>query len=297
MILFMWTRRLPYICAALTPALLLVVLAINGRYFVSPWSTPEYGQEASNDIAAYVPMVRFTYINSNAINRLHEETIEELRDKWFRQEKAGKLHCFEPISASDDGSSGARQEIELSRRTLLNGLIRLALRKSETGDYESASEYLRNVIEISNISKFNSALSITGSASMQCEAIRRYEEIKPHVSESSQRKFINAIILMTVDPERVQQYAAKFAALSQTKNSLEEIQLPKASEVKQLISNNAALNHAEFDTPEANLFMQSLRVAYDLEIRLDETKNRYRMTATKNQSESESILHPRASSG
>lgn len=297
MILFMWIRRLPYICAALTPAFLLIVLAINGRFFVSPWTTPEYGPQVSKDIAAYAPVVRYSYLYSESIAHLQEPYVSELSDKWLTLHRSGKLLTIEPIAATDDGSSGVRQEIELSRRMIMASLIRIADKNIRAENFDTASKYLKDALEIANIAKYNSPMSIAGSASMQCEAIKRYEMIQLKVSLANQKDFDNAILLMDVSPERIKQFAARFGALSQVNAAFEETQLPSANEMRTLISNDRAMANAEFDSPESNLFMQTLRVAYDLEVRLDQLKSRYRMTATKNQSESGSILHPSANSG
>jgi len=293
----MWIRRLPYICSALLPVLLLIVLAINGRYFVSPWTTPEYGPQASKDIAAYAPIIRYTYLNSELVSHLQEPYVSELSEKWLTLHRAGKLQGIDPISATDDGTSGVRQEIEMSRRVILGSLIRIADKSVRDGSYDEACNYLRDSVEIANIAKYNSPMSIAGAASMQGEAIKRYEHIQSKVSVVNQRKFDDVILLMDVSPERIKQFAARFGALSQVETAFDETQLPSANEMRILISNERALAEAEFTSPESNLFMQTLRVAYDLEVRLDQVKSRYRMTALKNQSESGSILHPHASSG
>lgn len=287
----MWARKLPYILASLLPVLLLVVLAINGRFFVSPWTTPEYGREASSQFAAYAPVIRFTVLHETEIAHLDEKILRTVTSKWLDLDRKGKLKSIDPICVDDDGSSGVRQEIELTRRVLLGSLLRFSDKKVAEGNPHAAAETLLEIMQIGAIGKYNSAMSITVGASAQREAIVRFERIRAEVSPQQAQRFADAITMLTADPARVQHFAARFGALSQSTGLHADNALPSGQDMKFLIVNDQALEAREFATPEHNLLVQTLHVAYKLELHLSEVKAQYRAISLKSQPESIRRLH------
>lgn len=268
----MRARRLAYVCAALTPIWLLALLGILGRFYSAPWQSPEYGLDIAMDIRAYKePIVAAR----QAVEQQNHDTsvaTEAAADLWIAQCAAGTLKPIPPACGDDDGTSGVRQEIDNAKKILMQSLARHAIRAEKDGDLETAERLYMKGLEVGQVAKYMSSLSIATSSSLQIISLDGLERIASQ-KQSLDRATKNAVLDVTAEPEAVTRLLSKHARTSLISASNDSMKLDPAVSPQQILDDlkvQAASIDGASDQMSAQqaLILQSYRVAFELENRV-----------------------------
>lgn len=287
----MRARTLGYIVAALTPVWLLAILAIEGRFFISPHAFVEYGPETSQKILAYSAVIRYTVLNQQDIEGLDPAALDATFERWMKYDREGLLTDITPIATDDDGTSGFRMEIEGNRRTVINALQRDIRRQLNQGNYPEASRRAEQVLQLASVAKLNSSYASFFGSSCQMNAIETYFAIEPKLPEDSRISFMQTLSQVEADPEAVKRVAMHLVSLSELDRIPGRISMPTRSDFQMML----AKDMTNFDvnggsSAEGLLLAESYRVAYRCEMRLSEELRRHRLTAFNSRSATKSHL-------
>ena len=272
----MRARRLAYVCAALTPVWLLALLGIQGRFYCSPWSTPEYGLDVAMDIRAYRDPILASQQAVKGSGPAALTTTEQAADLWLKLEGEGALKPIPPACGDDDGTSGVRQQIDNSKKNLMQSMIRHAMAAERTNDLDTAERLYQKCLRLGQVSKYMSSLTVTNSSSLQLLGLEGLERIAlaRHSLEESTEEALDAV---TSDPGQVSRLLAKHARSTLVSTSDESLRFdPWASPEKILddLQVQAAVvdSAGDYTSAQRYLVLQSYRVALDLENRVADRK-------------------------
>ncbi len=189
----MRARTLLYIFAACSPAFLLCLLGISGRFLVMPWVSPEYGPKTSSEILAY----RLPLMLEQSLWEGNEEPTDELvmavASVWISAHNRGIIHDFEPASVFDLGATGVRGQILDSRNRILQSLQEIAAKSKRTGDNNRALESSTAILELAEVLKYSSPNAISSSANYQTKAIERLAFLEGERNQNDELKYQNAV--------------------------------------------------------------------------------------------------------
>lgn len=278
----MRARTVGYIVAALSPFWLLALIAIQGRFFVSPYVEVEYGTDASNKIFKYAHIIRYTSLQEKNLDKLDKRALNDVASRWIRQYQDKVLTDILPISPEDDGTIGFRGEIEAHRRRVISTLNRDMLQQIEEGNYELAAERIMQVAEIANIAKYNSAYSSFFASTAQSFAIKQFETIQPKLENDQRQNVYRALDRIVTNPELIKHTAERLSVVSSRRLTDDAVQFPAKGEMT-LILNTTAREFPIQTTEDTIGILQaeSYRIAYQQELRLESELNRNRLTASR----------------
>lgn len=287
----MRARTLGYVFAALTPVWLLTLLAIQGRFFVSPHTFVEYGPETSRQILGYSAAIRFTARNTDGLDYLDKRVLDETFDRWVKYDTEGLLPTVEPIATDDDGTTGFRQEVEGARRLVINALQRDMRRQRKQGNLPESARRATQVLQMASIAKYSSSYSAFYGSSTQLYAIGFFSEIEGKLPASARLEFWEALNETEADPEAIKRTAMHLVSLSELDLMPAKAEMPTKSQVQMMLANDQTANRYTFG-PNAQGFLlaESYRIAYQSELHLEAELKRRRVTALNSSSESKSRL-------
>lgn len=176
----MRARTLLYILAACSPAVLLCLLGISGRFLVLEWDPPEYGPRVSQEILSYrLPVMLETALwekNSQPSKELTMAVVEI----WISAYDQGIISDFEPAAVSDIGNNGVRQEIISSRDRLIEELYTIAQSAKRDGDAELLEKTTASSLRLAKILKYTSPVIAFRSANYQMRSLEIYKDLQPN---------------------------------------------------------------------------------------------------------------------
>lgn len=278
----MRAKTVGYIVAALAPFWLLALLAIHGRFFVSPYEEFEYGNKASEIILNYGSVVRYTAEREYQLSILDSNTIDSVANKWIELHREGKLNEVPQISPEDDGSFGFRSEIEYYKRMVLTSLQRDLQKSRDENNYSAAGNRLAQILEVANIAKYNSCLATTNSSSAQMYALEAYDELNTKLEYKQRLHVFTAISNLRADPNLVRHTAERMSIASKNVISEDAVQFPDKAKMTLILNDEKSELDVGVDcNPQGYLLAESFRVAHKQELALSERLDRYRLTALK----------------
>jgi len=194
---------------------LLALLAIQGRTLATPWQSPEYGEEESAKILAYAPAIQATRAKMPDLWDGDEKTLREVAMVWIDGYRRGELESIRPASADDDGSEGVRQQIEASRRGVIQALMRQTNEAEHLQDWKRANELMILTLQLAEVAKYNSALSVTNSCYVQLHTIERFETMREFLTPAQVQEFESYLSTLSSNPDRVIKMADQDARISE----------------------------------------------------------------------------------
>lgn len=278
----MRARTLGYVVAALTPFWLLAILAIQGRYFISPHSDVELGNENTKRILAYSMVLRYTSLHEKQLENLESDSIDDVVARWLKHYNSDLLADIPQIAPDDDGSYGFRNEIESSRRTVIVAIHRDLKQLLENGNYEQVAHRLEQQLQLCNISKYNSSYSTLFSTKTQLDSIKIFESIHDKLAPVQRQQVVQAIQRVNSNPDLILHNSKRLALVSTATSHQENAELPSKTKMKLILTSSQPDPISEsMNKSEGTMLTQSFRVAYQQELELSEVLNRYRLTALK----------------
>lgn len=275
----MRARTIAYIIAALTPVWLLAFVAIQGRFFVSPYTDIEYGPEVTHRILAYRGPILLSSHYREEIASLNPEVLDKVTANWVKHHDLGELKSIEVLTTEDDGFSGFRAEIEGHRRSLIAALVRLQQKEIEANNWPEATRRATQIMQLCEVSKYNSPAATAFAARTQTAQIRLFQNHKQQFSESNIDSFLAAV--QATDPSSVNIVTSfeRIIRRNQSKETVRIDNLPSESEMT-LIFNERGDSHGNI--PIANgstlIITQVYGVAFRLEKEFESTSAPLRTT-------------------
>ncbi len=215
----MRARTLLYILGACSPAFLLALLGISGRFLIFPWQAPEYGPQASHDLLAYAdPVAQVRGLEFNDSSNIHAITL--VAQTWINGAESGTLKSVPPADAVDYGSFGIRQEIEVAKRKLQNRLFRSALLQAKNNDVSTAVNLHLLNLKVAEIGKYSSPVNIASSAQMQRASLSRLVNLKPLLTPEQQLTLLRNLLKSKASLDIVQESYDHLNALARTENPI-----------------------------------------------------------------------------
>ncbi|MBA4293467.1 hypothetical protein C0431_10925 [bacterium] len=275
----MRARTIAYVAAACAPVWLLALLAIQGRYFISPYSELEYGPEITKDILAYSQPLNFTSHYLDAIVEQDPVAVDKVANYWLKLHENGKLKDIEILALNDHGFSGFRSEIEMYRRTLISAIDREYSTAIRNKDWEAASIRQNQIIQICEISKYNSPIATAYSAHLQLQTLEIFLSHRQNFTESQQESFLSSLASTNPSPERITQELTRISRLSKQVARDPNIILPSDYEVHlvfqdqsdQILPSNAA-------EAQGLVITRLFSIAYQNEMKFAQQSAPYRKT-------------------
>lgn len=275
----MRARTIAYIAAACAPVWLLALLAIQGRYFISPYSELEYGPEVTKDILAYSQPLNFTSHYLDAIVERDPVAVDKVANYWLKLHENGKLKNIEILALHDHGFSGFRSEIEMYRRTLLSAIDREYATAISNKDWETASIRQNQIIQICEISKYNSPISTAYSAHMQRQTVETFLKNRQNFSETQQDAFLSSLATTNPDPERIVQELTRISRLAKQVAPDPSIILPSEYEIELVFQNQSDRIFPSNSAEAQGLVITRLfSIAYENEMQFAQRSAPYRRT-------------------
>ncbi|ARU40949.1 hypothetical protein CCB80_07235 [Armatimonadetes bacterium Uphvl-Ar1] len=275
----MRARTIAYIAAACAPVWLLALLAIQGRYFISPYSELEYGPLITKDILAYSQPLNFTAHYLDAIVEQDTVAVDKVANYWIKLHENGKLKDIEILALNDHGFSGFRSEIEMYRRTLISAIDREYSTAIRNQDWETASIRQNQILQICEISKYNSPISTAYSAHMQRQTVETFLKNRQNFSESQQDAFLSSLATTNPDPERIIQELTRISRLSKQVAPDPNITLPSEYEVQLVFQNQSDKIFPNNSAEAQGLVVTRLySIAYQNELQFAEQSAPFRKT-------------------
>lgn len=206
----MRARTLLYALGACSPAFLLALLGIQGRFLVLPWQPPEYGPEVSAHIYAYAPYLRHVA----TIRELPEGDLTPLAiaEQWAAAVDQGLLKEFPAADANDCGNTGVRAQIEEAKRTLLQSVFRLAV-LAEKDDADRAAEIYSIALRLAPHGKYTSPQSIAFNSQIQRSALHRLNTLYPRLSGQSRAQITRQVLHVSTSLQKVEACYTHLATL------------------------------------------------------------------------------------
>ncbi len=256
------------------PIALIGVLAILGRCFVSPWVTPGYSEEENARFLAYQRPVFSVKSQLEEIAQGDPCALDRATQEWIDLAQQGALSTIPPVAADDHGMDGVRGEIESARKTLLFSLQRSLVQAQSEEDIPLQAHRIAQLIGIAEISKYNSPLATCNGSQAQIIAIDGYLHIQDKLKPTD-RTHLRRLILSTVcDPDQVLRTATRFASLGHLNPHGTKPHMTTAAFASLVVTNPPAANRMAMST-EGTMLLQSIRVAYESEMRLIAAKQRF----------------------
>lgn len=290
----MGARTLAYTIAALAPVWLLAFLGIQGRFFVSPWDSPEYGPEKNRDLLAYAEPVSFVQHNVASIQVRDRHTITQAAKIWIEGHRSGRLKTVRPIAADDNATGGVRQEIEIARRITINALLRLTRQARANQDYRSALTFLDLAAQVAEVARYGDAVAAGASANSLLHVLDELASVEPHVSPSAQDKIQEIRDRMTTNPAEIIHLAERVAALGH-QSPYDTVDFGAKPDVQLVLNADNQLSQIRTEL-DADTFIaaQTFRVAWISENRLAERLGRQSLiTAMRQSTTPNQPPHPR----
>lgn len=269
----MRARTLGYTLAASGPVWLLALLAIQGRTLTTPWQSPEYGEEESAKILAYAPAIQATRAEMPNLWDGDEATLRRVAQLWIDGHRRGDLQAIRPASADDDGSEGVRQQIEAARRGVIQALMRQTNDAEHVQDWRRVNELMILTLQLAEVAKYNSALSVTNSCYVQLHTIERFETVKPFLSAAQVKEFESHLATLSTNPEKVVKMADHVARISELGPN-DAITKINAHHGTQELLNEAEDTLATVSNEAGVAAIRGFQVAYRLESELEDHRGR-----------------------
>lgn len=278
---FMRARTLAFVVAACSPALLIALIGISGRFLVLPWQTPEYGPEAEKDLLAYAPAVAEVAKLTRDRDYRTPDRILNAAQIWIDGANSGKLKLVPPASSADYGGDGVRQEIENSKRNLLSFMVRTAEDYVDEKDYDQAAHVLTKTVELADVVKYNSPLNTSSSAAAQATCLEILTNIQPKISRFAAEEVASVVTTIDPRPGLVNHGYDRLVTLSRLNVSQTAIAPQTFAPWSSLVRANATdlLSYGKDNQSQSVILMNTFRQAYDRDVRciqaLNEATERY----------------------
>lgn len=265
-------RKILAVLAMSGPFTLLAVLAILGRCFVSPWNGPGYSPDEDAQFLAYREPVTAVKTNISAITHGNPAVLDSAVKVWVKAYESGELQTVGPICAADDGMTGVRGEIENARKTLLFSLHRSLIAAQRADDLKLQSHRIQQMLQLAEVSKYNSALATSAGAQAQGAAIEAFLAIAPRLDKETCGQITDLAVRTECDPGKVLKTAGRFAGFARMASPHSHPHMTTAAYVSEVVSSRSGAARMSADTDEV-MRLQSIRVAYESELRLERLKS------------------------
>jgi hypothetical protein len=275
----MRARTIAYVAAACAPVWLLALLAIQGRYFISPYSELEYGPEITKEILAYSQPINFTSFYIDAIVEHDTVAVDKVANYWLKLHENGKLKDIQILALHDHGFNGFRSEIEMYRRTLISALDAEYKQALKNQDWETASIRQNQLLQFCEISKYTSPIATAYSAHIQSQTLDNFLTHREKFTQAQQTSFLTMLSNTSPDPERIVTELNRITSLSKKVAPDPNIILPTDYET-QLIFQGQADQIFPSNAAEAQglVVTRLFRIAYQNEARFAQQSAPYRKT-------------------
>ncbi|MBS1707241.1 MAG: hypothetical protein JSS65_00815 [Armatimonadetes bacterium] len=210
--LLMGARRLIYFLLASMPVTFTASVGIGTRMNPLDWTTPEFGPEMCQSIAAYIPLLRETLERAPARSKPDPIACEAMANKWI----AAKLPELSPGNMPVSGLEGPFYDIQRVRQNLCNNLIRLAHEDVKAGDVKSAAHRTALVLRVCEVAKYSSVNSISMATESQRESFKLVSQIQDKVDGATRKGLESAVRQVSIDPNRTVEAAKHLLAATKT---------------------------------------------------------------------------------
>ena len=220
----MRARTLFLILAACSPAVLLVLLGISGRFLFLPWQTPEYGDEVEQDILAY----RFPIVLAESLGHgpvpPEEDKVASSAYVWIAGHQAKALKSIPPASGNDYGTSGVRQQIENSKRNLLTRIIKIG-KDYEATDPDRSAKFYCIALQLGEVGKYSSPISSSCSGQFQMLSMNGLFRINSSLSPDTKQNVLAALTEIHPDSKRIESNYARLTAMGKANGQTQSPQI------------------------------------------------------------------------